>query len=130
MVIIANQHADDLVVGDYYKTGLAINERLEKRERADAMGISADLAFTATNVTLTLAGETNPNTLTLRLSHPLEADQDFTVTLNRAPQGRYFGLLQHPVQPRWHWALHSSDDTQWQLDGVLAPANFVSATVP
>jgi hypothetical protein len=123
-VVLANRHADDLVVGDYYKTGLAINQKLEKRDRAQAMGISAALEFTNNTVLVALKGTADPNVLLLRLSHPLEADQDFTVTLNRAPQGRYLGPLAHPVGARWHWVLSNPDDDQWQLDGVLEAGNF------
>lgn len=126
MVVIANRHADDLVVGDYYKTGLAINRELEKRERAQSLGISSSLSFTAGNVSVALAGPTDPNTLTLRLSHPMEADRDFFVTLNRAPQGRYFGVLPSPVEPHWHWVLQDPQNTEWRLDGVLSPSEFTA----
>ncbi len=40
---IANRHADDLVVDDYYKDGLAINQQLEKKAQAEAAGLSASL---------------------------------------------------------------------------------------
>lgn len=123
-VIIANQHADDLVVGDYYKTGLTINRELEKRERAVEMGVGASLAFGENNVSIELTGPASPNTLTLQLSHPMEADRDFLITLNRAPQNRYFGLLPATVEPHWHWILYDPQDQQWRLDGVLQRADF------
>jgi len=41
-LVLANRHADDLVVDDYYKDGLAINRKLEKQQRADQQGISVN----------------------------------------------------------------------------------------
>ncbi len=53
---IANRDADDLVVQDYYKDGLAINRQLEKEERATQLGISATLRFSDNSVSVTDGG--------------------------------------------------------------------------
>ena len=55
-VVIANRHADDLVVDDYYKDGLAINRQLEKIERAKGLGITATLGIQDTHLTVILQG--------------------------------------------------------------------------
>ena len=53
MVFIAHDGADDLVVDEYYKDGLAINRKLEKLERAEQLGISASLAISGTTIIVT-----------------------------------------------------------------------------
>ena len=121
---IANRHADDLVVDEYYKDGLAINRQLEKKQRAEQQGISASLEFSATDVTVSLSGNETANQLQLMLSHPLESDRDFTTVLIRSAPGVYLGRLPRSVAPRWHWTLERTGDEGWRLDGSLDSDNF------
>jgi hypothetical protein len=118
--IIANQHADDLVVDDYYKDGLAINRQLEKQQRATDLGITATLAIVGSSIAVDLSGPVKDPSLQLLLSHPLEADRDFTVTLARVSDGRYQGELgDNEVAAHWHWILKGRADDAWRVDGVL-----------
>ncbi len=121
---IANKHSDDLVVDDYYKSGLAINQRLEKQQRAEALGIDADIAVTAGEVRLQLDGPVDAPQLRLTLSHPLEADRDFTMTLGRYTQGGYSAPLPSAVAPNWHWVLDAGEDSDWRLQGSLTSEQF------
>jgi len=123
-VIIANRHADDLVVRDYYKTGLAINQQLEKREHAAQLGMSIQLQLADNRVVVRLNGPHTPQSLLLRLSHPLESDKDVDLLLTRQSVGHYSAELLQPVSPRWHWVLEAPVDSQWRLDGVLGAENF------
>lgn len=117
---IANQHADDLVVDDYYKDGLAINRQLEKQQRAAELGITATLTISGDNVRVDLSGPVKDPSLQLRLSHPLEADRDFTVTLARVNEGLYQGGLgNNAVSAHWHWILKGQTGDDWRVDGVL-----------
>lgn len=121
---IANRHADDLVVDDYYKDGLAINRQLEKKQRAAEQGFSAQLALTDTSVTIQLSGPPTSDKLQLLLSHPLESDRDFTVSVERRKPGVYQGQLQTTVAPRWHWTLELPQANGWRLDGVIEAVDF------
>ena len=123
---IANRHADDLVVHEYYKDGLAINRQLEKQQRARELGISGTLQIAGTRVRLQLAGAGAATGLTLRLSHPLEADRDLAVPLVPLGDGMYEATLPYTVAARWHWIIDSSDIDAWRLDGVLGPENFTN----
>ena len=116
---IANRHSDDLVVDDYYKNGLAINRQLEKKQRAEARGISARLQFSGDTVSVLTAGPVDAGQLQLLLSHPLEADRDFDVALSRTGEGLYRGSLEQPVAPRWHWTLQLQAPDGWRLDGAV-----------
>ncbi|MEO1078057.1 MAG: FixH family protein [Pseudomonadota bacterium] len=125
---IANRHADDLVVSDYYKDGLAINKELEKQAQAEALGISAKLLLTdeRVQVRLSSAAAVEPPALSLRLSHPLEADRDFGLTLDRVAPTLYVGVLPAPAAENWHWRLEA-DDAAWRLDGSLAANAFLDS---
>lgn len=119
---IANRGADDLVVTDYYKDGLAINRQLEKKQRATKLGISATLRFNADRVSVDMVGPIAETELQLLLSHPMEADRDFTVTLTRVSPNVYSGILAHAITPHWHWTLAPPEGQVWRLDGdVQAP---------
>lgn len=124
-IIIANRHADDLVVRDYYKTGLAINQQLEKREQARATGMAVQFEIDKSTVVARVNGPAYHQLLTLRLSHPLEADRDFEVMLSREAEGLYRARLERPIAPRWHWIVEAAHDSEWRLDGVLKPSDFL-----
>ena len=116
-LIIASTHSDDLVADDYYKNGLAINRQLESKQRAALKGISAVMSFSGTAVSVGLSGSVTDEKLELELSHPLEADSDFSVTLKRVEEGLYTGSLPAPIGARWHWILRGSEGDGWRLDG-------------
>ena len=118
-VFLASQGADDLVVSDYYKDGLAINRRLEREQQAQALGLSPRLRFTDDTVRVTLTGLAAQPQLYLSLAHPLEADRDFAVTLARAASGEYVGTLAHAIAPHWHWTLEQQRNAGWRLEGTV-----------
>ncbi|MEP5568344.1 MAG: FixH family protein [Halioglobus sp.] len=123
-VIIANWGADDLVVDEYYKDGLAINRKLEKKEQATALGISADIRVSGTDIVVLTSGDIEAAQLLLQLSHPLESDRDFNVILIQSTPGEYRGRLASEIAPRWHWALIFEGDPAWRLDGSVTLADF------
>jgi hypothetical protein len=125
--IIAHRGADDLVADDYYKDGLAINRRLEKLQRAQALGVSARLRFTGDAVSVYVAGPVAETELRLSLAHPLEADRDFAVTLARTGSDSYQGALAHHIAPLWHWTLEQQRENGWRLDGTVQRGDFDDA---
>jgi len=123
-VYIASRHADDLVVDDYYREGLAINQKLDKKLRAEALRLSAQLRFGEGWVTARVQGPVDDPALGLSLSHPMQASADFTAALARVGPGFYRGSLPHRVAPRWHWTLESLGDDRWRLDGAIEAAEI------
>lgn len=145
MLYIANLYSDDLVVDEYYKDGLAINRQLEKQRRASDLGLSAEIRVHERRVQLRLEGDASDTSLQrsassgrpqrtdsrdetsglrLTLSHPLEADRDFQVALERRAPGLYGATMPAQVAPNWHWILESPDG-DWRLDGSLARGDFL-----
>lgn len=125
-VYIAIRGADDLVADDYYREGLTINRRLEKEQRAAELELSPRLQFSGDNVRVMVDAPGDPQELLLHLSHPLDAERDFSTRLSRIAPGSYIGRLSVPVSPRWHWHLLPARDVQWRLDGVIQPGNMAN----
>jgi len=119
-VWIAATSADGLVVGDYYKAGLAINQTLARDDAARALALTATLTNEAGGLTLALGGhlETYPAHLTLTLAHPTRQGMDQTLTLDHAGDGHYRVAL--PVLPSGKWHAQLTDSaSRWRLSGVL-----------
>lgn len=126
--VIAHRGADDLVVDDYYKDGLAINQRLQRQQRAKALGISARLTFVGSEVNVAIAGPVAETELRLSLAHPLESDRDFSITLARVGPEFYRGSLAGDVAPRWHWVLEQLREDGWRVDGTVGAADMEDAS--
>jgi len=124
MVFIASRGADDLVADDYYRTGLAINRRLEAQRLAEALEVSARLRFEAGSVRADIVAPTDPLALILLLSHPMEADRDIELILRRISPGHYAAPLGTQIAPRWYWSLAPRDAGAWRLDGVVQAADL------
>jgi len=119
-VWIAARSADGLVVGDYYKAGLAINQTLARDDAARAMALTATLQGEDNALALTMAGslQAYPDQLTLTLAHPTRQGQDQTLVLSHAGGGRYRTPL--PAMPDGKWHAQLTDSTAaWRLSGVL-----------
>lgn len=119
-VWIASSDADGLVVGDYYKAGLAINQTLAREQAAIDLALNATIAEEDGALSLDLAGRLPalPDRLTLRLAHPTRAGQDHTLLLAHAGNGRYRAAL--PDLPAGKWLVELSDaQAAWRLSGVV-----------
>ena len=130
LIYTAYNHADDLVVDEYYKVGLAINQQLDRQEKARALGIAARLMLTPGQVTVHVSeGAITDTSLELVLSHPIESDRDFTVNLQRVGPGVYNSALPTPVAERWHWILRDGAEGALRLDGVIGAADLLQQGV-
>jgi hypothetical protein len=117
---LAFKTADGLVVGDYYKEGLAINQTLERDDAARALGLVATLKSEDGVLMLTLAGHPKayPGVLILTLAHPTHQGMDHILTLNNAGGGHYRAALPAMPAGKWHAQLVDAAST-WRLAGVL-----------
>jgi hypothetical protein len=117
MWTLAARTNDGLVVDDYYKQGLAINQVLDREARARTLAIRAVVSFNAerTRVRLQLAGGAPlPDRLTLRLAHPTRAGEDQTIALAAVGAGVFEGGMRPPAPGRWHVLLEDAQAT-WRL---------------
>ncbi len=115
---IAMEGADDLVVDDYYRDGLAINQELAQQQRAAELGLAATLTLAQNGLMAALSTPVDDQQLTLHVSHPMEADRDFELTLQRIDAQVFSAPLATELHGRWHWVLRSPAGG-WRLDGEL-----------
>jgi hypothetical protein len=129
-VWIAYRSADGLVVGDYYKAGLAINQTLERDELARKLGLSAALRITGTALQIDLAGRLDafPPTLKVHLAHPTRPGADQALDLVHAGDGQYRGTLAALSDGKWHVQVENPE-TSWRLNGVLRTPMTEAATL-
>jgi len=120
MVFIAFKHADTVVIDDYYREGLAINQRLAQDEAAARLGLAAELRVDlVTGEVLASLDGAHPASdgLRLLLIHPVDADRDQTLTLTPVAGGRYRGELQQAPRGRYYLRLKPAADPLWRLLG-------------
>lgn len=125
MVVLGLRTDDGLVVDDYYKRGLAINQVLDREARAAALGLEASLAFSPDRerVRLVLSGKTPPGRqATLRLVHPTRVGQDQVVAFAAAAGGNLEGALKPPSPGAWHLVLEDPGGL-WRLAGEWRTAD-------
>ena len=116
LAIVSN---DGLVADDYYKQGLAMNQRLQRDHYASELGLRADLMRSVHRVRLMLVTDRNaalPEALTLKLSHPTRAGQDQMVKMVSEGQGFYGGELTADVSGRWYVSIEDPSG-KWRLQG-------------
>jgi len=116
LAIVSN---DGLVADDYYKQGLAMNQRLQRDHYASELGLKADFMRSGQQVRLMVTAKRDvslPEALTLKLSHPTRAGQDQMVKMVSEGQGFYGGELTADVSGRWYVSIEDPSG-KWRLQG-------------
>lgn len=130
LVTFAVRGADDRVYDDYYKQGRMINNQFEAENAAIAYKVKGNIEFKFDHqlVSVNLEGRSNPDDIKVQLSHPVNAESDFTLTLHRLSPGRYQGELPSALNGRWYLILRSVEsDTElaWRISTEI---NFDAAS--
>lgn len=110
---------DGLVTDDYYKQGLAVNQRLQRDREASQLGLHADLMRADQHLRLLVnatAEVSLPPSLSVRLAHPTRAGQDQLVQMTAEGQGLYVGKLAGELGGRWRVTVEDPAG-QWRLQG-------------
>ncbi|MDD2883423.1 MAG: FixH family protein [Dechloromonas sp.] len=116
LAVVSN---DGLVTDDYYKQGLAVNQRLQRDHEAAKMGLHGDLMRSGSNVRMLLSqsGDVGlPERIVLKLAHPTRAGQDMAVDMLSEGQGFYTGKLPGMLEGRWHVIIEDPQGV-WRLQG-------------
>lgn len=112
---IAATTSDGLVADDYYKQGLAINQRLARQDAAAAMQLEARLRLAEGRVELRLAPL--PDLVSLTLVHPTHGGNDRKVVL-AGGQGLYAGPLAGLGPGRWQVVIEDAAGA-WRMAGSV-----------
>ncbi len=133
MIISANYHPDDLVVDDYYKEGMAINQQLDLDTVARNLELGAEVTISAIDgVQLEVAS--NASVIQLAIFHVTDKSQDIVVPLERFAQHRYASdsplamQVSKMLETDGVWYLELKDEeTRWRLrQRVISPAAKIS----
>jgi hypothetical protein len=122
--IIAFRTNDGLVADDYYKQGLVINQTLQRDEKAQAMGLGAEILFSPgrERIRVTLS---QPNrgqeALQLSLLHPTQAGRDQEITLKPVAPGLYEAAMLPSGSGTWRLQLEDRI-AGWRLVGAWRSA--------
>lgn len=116
LAVVSN---DGLVVDDYYKQGLTVNQVLARNERAEQLGLQAEVVRSDDGGLLRvfLRGKKDavfPQTLSMRIAHPTRSGVDQNLVLRSDGAGFYSGKLSAPLHGRWHVVLED-DQREWRL---------------
>lgn len=116
---IAAHHVDGIVVDDYYKSGLAINQTLARDKLAAKLGLHAEGRIDTAHkrVILTLSGHHKASKLHLTLTHPTTSQQDMHIVLLAGEnKNQYTGQLPELPQEK-RYILLEPVDKSWRLTG-------------
>ena len=111
---IAAQRADSNVAEDWYKRGMTINRSLERESRAQALGLGAELTLVGEHdLRLRLeSGATLPPSVNVLLTHPVRAEQDRPLSLDRQPDGAYRIVSPQVAAGQWGLSIEAQD---WRI---------------
>lgn len=121
-VYIAFKGADDLVSDNYYRDGLAINQRLEQDQKALKMGLAADIRLDTESGELFVVikgAEINASQLFLQLLHPTDENRDRDYVLSLMAPNRYRVDLEVSLNHRYYLRLLPEPGQEWRLNGEI-----------
>lgn len=112
---------DGLVEDDYYKQGLAVNQRKQRDAEAGARGLVVFIRLGGDGRRLEMeyhsaAQLPKPPAVGLHLAHPTRAGQDIDVALALGSDGVYRGELERTPAGRWYVSVDDST-LSWRLLG-------------
>lgn len=117
---LAIKSFDGLVADDYYKQGLAINQTLARATAAQALGLTAQVKFTAEEMSVLLNAKPAtelPPRLLVTLAHPTKGGLDQQLVLTRDGDV-YRGRIQSALASA-HWKVLLEDEPRnWRLSGA------------
>lgn len=117
---LAIRSPNPMVVDDYARIARSTEQQLERDKAAAALGVEARLRLIpeAGVIELQLAPESaNPDSLELRISHPLIEERDQFVEFMRVPGGWSATLA---VPEGRHYLELTPGDRSWRLSGELS----------
>jgi len=129
LIYCAIKYKVSLVKDDYYKDGLAINQRLDKKHNAKSEQLKAYLTFQPDGNILDIRIQ-NLNTkdqpsLHLALIHPTLENRDQSVDLTLTPQQTYFAKLAQKPKG-FYYAQITSSKGDWEIDSKVNFNNHLS----
>ncbi|HHJ14918.1 MAG TPA: nitrogen fixation protein FixH [Gammaproteobacteria bacterium] len=126
-LVLAVQSPNALVVDDYYKQGLAINQHKHRIEAARRLGIEGLLRSDGRQLRLSLQGQTaDTQPLMLQFVHATRSELDEQLELEPLGDGEY--RARAPRLPRGIWYLRlRPPDEHWEIRARITSAGHFQA---
>jgi uncharacterized protein len=121
LVTAATHDPDGLVVGDYYKEGRGMNQRIERAQFAISLGLSATAVIEGDRIWLDLKSEVPIPRQEMQIAfvHPTRDHLDHRMPMAYdAGRDLYYAELNPLESALWHLHLEPNDGT-WRLRGRL-----------
>ncbi|MCY1293950.1 hypothetical protein D9M68_408340 [compost metagenome] len=132
LIRLAVDNQDSLVIDNYYEAGKGINRSLDRERLARSLNLRANVHLDdlTGEVSLRLNGDSRPDSLTLSLISPTQAERDRHIHLIASTEpGRYVGQLTEAIDGRRFVELIGEQDGQtWRLfeeENVVSGGNLV-----
>lgn len=115
-IIIAVNGSDPLVVDNYYKEGLAINQQKQRQATAAEMGLNGLLRSDGRQLTLALSTSSpiDDHQLLVRIVHATRPELDREISLERTAERQYAAAMQTLAAGTWYMQVEDNDQT-WQI---------------
>lgn len=116
---LAVSTSDGLVVDDYYKQGLAIQQTMARSQQAADLGLQAQVHIQPETFEVDVtarSGDAVPSRIQVIFSHPTRAGQDQVILMTGA-QGRFTGIHRGLSSGRWDIQIEDELRT-WRLNGA------------
>lgn len=118
-LFIALSDPDDLVVGDYYKKGKAINLEISKIKQAQKLGIAFALKFVDGELVIKPTGiEKQFPLLNVNFYHPTLEEKDFYLALTADGAGNFRHTIEENVDGKWRVTI-SPFENNWKIQNVI-----------
>jgi len=121
-IIISVRYSDDLVIGDYYRSGLGINTEIKKQQTAAKFNIRASFKIDRSNfdsgvIYCKLASDHNIKSkfILINFRHVINSEYDRTVILKRSDKTTQFEAPFFNLAKGSYQLTIESGDKQWQL---------------
>jgi len=124
-VILVLGSPNPMVVADYYKRGLAVNQDIARDHKAVDLGLTAQAMIGVGEVRVFLTTETGmslPDELVMHFYHPTLDNMDQTVALKQ--EGGFYSGALLPLPPgkiKWRLTLEDTEGV-WRLISNFNPA--------
>ncbi|WP_328189385.1 FixH family protein [Marinobacter sp. OP 3.4] len=119
-ITVALNTQSSMVVDDYSKEGLGINQSMARDVMAADLGLEARIRQSQRQLEITLESNGTktiaPEHLVLQLFHPTLGEEDRVIQLRSVSPGLYRGQVAGDIDGRWYLDL-SAPSADWRIKG-------------
>ncbi|NVJ61403.1 MAG: FixH family protein [Gammaproteobacteria bacterium] len=129
-VYIIVQQPHQMVTGDYFKKGLAINETKGRQKVARTMDLKFNVEVQDDQIILLVNQPVEEKLIYIFMQHPAKSDQDFTLVFNKKSSTEFFAEYETLGNFNYRIRVYEPDN-KWEVltrwNPVKTPKNFISA---